>query len=458
MDKSRVFINRTLNLRKIKYVGFDMDHTLVRYNTRKFEELTYKQVIKKLVSERGYPSEILNLKFDFDKVIRGLVLDSKNGDVLKLNQFGKIRLKSHGTKKISYTELKTQHQDIYIDYSLENYYFINSGFSISVALLFSQLIDLKDGKLFKSLPPYQEIAADVRFFTNECHCDQSLENVVKNDIKNYIIPDPDVVRGLERFKSHGKKLFLLTNSFYEYTKMLLDYTILPFLSNHKHWLDLFDIIITGGDKPRFFYDEIPFLRIDPDTSTMTNDRRVITKGVFQGGNAKIFTKSMNLNEEDILYIGDHIYGDIVRLKQECNWRTGLVVEELEHELESINKTSGLNSEVEALMQEKAPLEEKMMEVITKQKETGTSISEDEFRKLQTQISELDLKIRDNIQNIQAAFNPDWGEIMRMGNEESFFARQVIRYSCIYMPRLSDFLNISPRSYLRSVRRKMPHEL
>ena len=250
--KSRVFINRTLNLRKIKYVGFDMDHTLVRYNTRKFEELTYKHVLKKLISLKGYPEEIMNLKYDFDNVIRGLVLDSKNGDVLKLNQFGKIRLKAHGTKKISYTGLKKQHHDIYIDSRLDNYFFINSGFSVAIALLFSQLVDLKDTSLFQSLPAYQEIAEDVRYCTNECHSDWSIKGVVENDIKNYIIQDPDVVKGLERFKAHGKKLFLLTNSFYEYAKMLLDYTILPFLSNHKHWLDLFDIIITGGDKPRFF--------------------------------------------------------------------------------------------------------------------------------------------------------------------------------------------------------------
>ena len=32
--KNGVYVNRTLNLRKIKYIGFDMDHTLVRYNTR----------------------------------------------------------------------------------------------------------------------------------------------------------------------------------------------------------------------------------------------------------------------------------------------------------------------------------------------------------------------------------------------------------------------------------------
>jgi len=27
----KVYVNRTLNLKKIKYLGLDMDHTLVRY-------------------------------------------------------------------------------------------------------------------------------------------------------------------------------------------------------------------------------------------------------------------------------------------------------------------------------------------------------------------------------------------------------------------------------------------
>ncbi len=435
-----------------------MDHTLVRYNTKKFEELTYEHVIKKLIIEKNYPEEILNLKYDFDKVIRGLVLDSKNGDVLKLNQFGKIRFKAHGTKRISYQDLKNQHQDKYIDHRLAHYFYIDSGFSVAEALLFSQLVDLKDGNLFKTLPSYQKIAEDVRFCTNESHSDQSLKGAVEKNIKNYIIQDSNIAKGLERFKAHGKKLFLLTNSFYEYTKLLLDYTILPFLSNHKHWIDLFEVIITGGDKPRFFYDNIPFLKIDPKTNFMTNDKQDISKGVYQGGNARTFTKSMNLNEEDILYIGDHIYGDVVRLKQECNWRTGLVVEELSNELDTLSKVNPLNSEVEKLMKKKQPLEDQLVDITTERMETGTNTSENEFKTLQNQISKIDLKIRENIQNIQLSFNSHWGEIMRVGNEESFFARQVIRYSCIYMPRLSDFLNISPRSYLRSIRRKMPHEL
>ena len=36
-----VYCNRTLNLKRIKYIGFDMDHTLVRYDIEKFEHLVH---------------------------------------------------------------------------------------------------------------------------------------------------------------------------------------------------------------------------------------------------------------------------------------------------------------------------------------------------------------------------------------------------------------------------------
>jgi FMN phosphatase YigB (HAD superfamily) len=57
-----IFINRTLNLKKIKAIGFDMDYTIVRYNSEAFEEFTHQETLKKLVSDKGYPAEILKLK------------------------------------------------------------------------------------------------------------------------------------------------------------------------------------------------------------------------------------------------------------------------------------------------------------------------------------------------------------------------------------------------------------
>ena len=72
-----IYVNRVLNLKKIKAIGLDMDYTLVRYYTEAFERQTYQIVRRRLVKEKGYPKEILDIDFDFQRAIRGLVIDEK---------------------------------------------------------------------------------------------------------------------------------------------------------------------------------------------------------------------------------------------------------------------------------------------------------------------------------------------------------------------------------------------
>ena len=86
-----VYVNRVLNMKKIKAIGFDMDHTLVEYHTENFEELVHQETLKKLVSNLDYPKDCLKLKFDFHLVIQGLVIDKKRGNILKLSRFGKVK-------------------------------------------------------------------------------------------------------------------------------------------------------------------------------------------------------------------------------------------------------------------------------------------------------------------------------------------------------------------------------
>ena len=55
MAESKVFVNRILNMKKIKLIGLDMDHTLIRYNTENFERLSHTKIMEKLVSRKNYP-------------------------------------------------------------------------------------------------------------------------------------------------------------------------------------------------------------------------------------------------------------------------------------------------------------------------------------------------------------------------------------------------------------------
>lgn len=454
----KVFINRTLNLKKIQWVGFDMDHTLIRYQSENFERLAHGIVLDKLISVRKYPEQIRNLPFEFNRMIRGLVIDKKKGNLLKLNKYAGIRLSYHGTKQIEYSEQKNLYKSIYIDLGDKNYFAVDTTFSISHALLFAQLVDLKDGALKEQLPPYETIAQDIEFLIDEAHKDGSIKDIVKKELSKFIIKSPEVVAGLERLRKHGKKLFILTNSFYDYTKALMDYAINPFLKSHKDWTEIFEIVITGARKPRFFYDKLHTLKVDPTSGLMSNWEMDIGPGIYQGGSAGAFTDSLKVSGDEILYVGDHIYGDILRLKKDCNWRTALVVEELDHELAGLRKVKTIDDRIQQLMDEKEPFEKQVNQILTQNKETGVPVDQKSLDSLQDKIGAIDSKLRDLIKKHQEHFNPYWGEIMRIGSEQSYFASQVERYACIYMPKLDDFFEVSPRTYLRANRALLPHEL
>jgi hypothetical protein len=54
----QIFCNRSLNMKNIVAVGFDMDYTLAQYMPETFESLAYQHTIEKLVYDLKYPSEV----------------------------------------------------------------------------------------------------------------------------------------------------------------------------------------------------------------------------------------------------------------------------------------------------------------------------------------------------------------------------------------------------------------
>lgn len=453
----KVFVNRTLNLKKIRYIGVDMDHTLVRYNSQNFEKLSHTTMIEKLV-KRGYPETLRKLTFDYNYAIRGLVIDRKMGNLLKLNRYTAIRASYHGLKPLDFKSHQKLYKSTYIDLSNSDYLAVDTSFSISLANLIAQIVELKETDLSNKFPEFSQIADDVLDALDEAHRDGSLKDVVKKNLDQYIIKDPELVAGLEKFRRHGKKIFVLTNSDFHYTKLLLDYAIQPFLKEHKSWQDLFEFVITFSSKPKFFYESQKFLRVNPADGTMTNMEGKLTPGIYQGGNAKKFTADLELAGDDILYIGDHIYGDILRLKKDCNWRTAMVIEELDEEVENNKKAEPLNQEIEVLMKKKEPLEDELTELMTRKIEKAADLNEQQIESLQKTISEIDGQISQLIKKQQIMYNGNWGQLMRAGNEESYFAYQLDRYACVYMEKLGDLLELSPRTYFRAPRRPLAHEI
>jgi HAD superfamily 5'-nucleotidase-like hydrolase len=458
MDMHKVFVNRIINMRKIKLVGLDMDHTLIRYNSENFESLVYELIKEKLVEIKNYPAVLKKLKFNFHDAIRGLVIDCNNGNILKLSRYGAIRQSYHGTKQISFNEQQEIYRSIYVDLGDPNYMPIDTSFSIAFCVLYGQLVDLKDELPVHEMPNYQTIAKDVQYCVDKVHSDGSLKGIISKDLKKYVLKEKAVVEGLKHFIRHGKKIFILTNSEYSYTKLLLDYAITPFLNKGETWQDLFEYVITLANKPRFFYDNLRFLSVNPDNGTMINVEGQLVPGVYQGGNAKKFTESLNIRGDEILYIGDHIYGDILRLKKDCNWRTALVVDELGAEIAAQVKALPIEKKIVEAMNIKKALEQKYVNLCTLSIDEGSQQYDQEIQELQLQISTVDLQISKLLKEQSAFYNHKWERVFRAGAEESYFAYQVDRFACIYMEKLSNLLEHSPITYFRANRRLLAHDI
>ena len=453
-----IFVNRTLNMKQIAAIGLDMDYTLVRYDSVAFEQMTYEEIKKKMIDDRKYPTEIKKLKFEFNRAIRGLVIDKPHGNILKLSTYSKVKQSFHGTKEMDYKDQQKIYQGLTIDLNdSDRFSIVDTTFSIAYCVLYMQIVDLKDKYPEWKLPDYKQIETDLLEALDISHRDGTLKGEVRKNITKYIVPDEDTVKSLERFKMHGKKIWVVTNSDFSYTKLLLDYAINPFLEDHKSWMELFDIVITSSAKPRFFTDKMPFLEIDHATGYMKNHEGPITQGLFQGGSANNLQKSSGLSGEQILYLGDHIYGDVLSIKKTCNWRTALVIDELIQEEEAIEASSNLMKDINKLMDDKVELEKKIDAVYDKEIEKGKKPEKDKIQKYFKEIEKCDKQLGKMIRSHSKFFNPFWGETMRAGNEPSRLAGQIEKYACIYMSKVSDFVDYSPRSYFRPKRRSLPHE-
>jgi len=224
----------------------------------------------------------------------------------------------------------------------------------------------------------------------------------------------------------------------------MEYAFDPYLKEHKSWRDLFQVVITFAMKPRFFTGSAPFLKVSPDTGLMENYEGSVESGIYQGGNANQLQADIGIEGEDFLYLGDHIFGDVVSIKKTCNWRTALVLSPLKEEMQGIQKSSTLQAEITSLMEQKIKHEH----LLKTQNDRSQMVS----------INELNAQISERVQQIKQFFNPNWGELMRAGAEESRFADQVEKYACVYMERVSDLNEYTSDFYFRPLRRYLPHEL
>ncbi|MFN7134465.1 MAG: 5'-nucleotidase domain-containing protein, partial [Myxococcales bacterium] len=173
-----IFCNRTLNMRSIKAIGYDMDYTLIHYRVEEWETQAYEHIRQRLLA-RGWP--VQQLKFDPAQVIRGLVIDLEEGNLVKANRFGFVKKAVHGTRPLDYEKQRRSYARTLVDLSRERWVFLNTLFSLSEACIFGQLVDLYDDGRLPEVKSYTEVYKHVRQTLDAAHMEGQLKAEILGD-------------------------------------------------------------------------------------------------------------------------------------------------------------------------------------------------------------------------------------------------------------------------------------
>jgi len=477
---SRIFVNRNLRLDKIEMVGFDMDYTLALYNQPRIEELSMRATLNKLVTAKGYPEAILGLAYDPMLAVRGLVVDRMNGNIFKPDRYGFPGRARHGLANIDRERAGELYQRERTRLSNRRYAWIDSLFALPEAVLYACLVDYFDHHGGTAKPDYSTMWEHIRECIDLAHRDGSIKTIVGAALPDYVERDDALAETLHKFRSSGKRLFLLTNSAWDYTSTVMSYLLgrAPArrgeASPYPSWRHYFDVIVVSAGKPEFFSEEHPFVDLDAGGEPLSKaSTGPFQRGrIYQGGNIKDFQERARASGDRVLFVGDHIYGDMLRSRKSSNWRTAMVLQELEHEVTihdrirpELSRLDRLDAELIHLDGE---LNERQVALRTLQKIEDDPSTDEPVTAAKRTIKEAIEKLRRDLRaaavqhrtlesTIDDAFNPYWGPIFREGYEVSKFGEQVEAYACVYTSRVSNFRFYSPMQYFRGPRDRMPHE-
>ncbi len=458
----RIYANRTLNLRSIKAIGYDLDYTLVHYNPVEWERRAYEHTRDRLL-ERGWP--VGELEFDPDQVIQGLTIDLELGNLLKVTRFGYVIRAVHGTKRYQFSQLRRTYAGTVVDLAEDRWVFLNTMFSMSEAALFAQIVDLADQGLIPEVMGYEDLYRTVRDSLDDAHMEGTLKAEILADPERFVEPDPQVPRTLLDQKAAGKRLMLITNSDWDYARRIMEYAFDPYLGDGMSWRDLFDTVIVSARKPGFFFDDHTLYHVvDEDLSLLTPHAGVAESGaVYFGGCARRVEESLGISGDEILYFGDHLFGDVHASKAQLRWRTALILRELESEVDALDAFASKETRLTELMADKETLEVELAGLHLEQLrrvESGDRPSKQSNKAIETvhaRLAKLDDEIAPLAIEAGVLNNAHWGLLMRSGLDKSLFARQVERYADVYTSRVSNFLEATPFAYLRAARASLPHE-
>eukprot|EP01134_Creolimax_fragrantissima_P004199 CFRG4199T1 len=457
---NRVYGNATTHLNNVQWYGLDFDYTFMEYTTD-LQNLIYGIAKSYLIEHKSYPEALSTLEYDPHMTIRGLHFDKKTGYLMKLDQFGRIM---EGTVYLGHQPVSaTEIIEVYGGWKLSKSYIaqnmrlMSDLYSSPECTLLADVTQLFMDREIRHASRY--LIRDIMEAIQHAHLSGRLHNEVKANPALYIKCSGDIETYLTHLRNAGKKLFLITNSEYTYVDACMKFALAPSSSKRTEqciegttgelWTELFDVIVTGARKPYWFDRFTPFREIDLKTGHMSfKEVTELKKGcVYTEGGMDEFHRLLQIDGGKVLYMGDHIFSDLVAPSRSAQWKTVAIIKELEHEVAEL-ESQRYNENLTTLRQVDALID-------AGQRFTPNNSTTDQVayqRILCLKIKRVRVR-----QEMKQSFNPMFGSVFRTFENRTYFFNQLCRYCDLYTSRASNLMHYNDNHSFYAGREVFPHE-
>jgi hypothetical protein len=352
---------------------------------------------------------------------------------------------------------------------------IDTLFGLPEAALFCLLVDHFEVAQRTPWRDWSRLYEDVRACIDRAHADNTIKQEIVKDPQRFIVRDAQLPATLAAFRAQGKRLFLLTNSEPYYTETVMRHLLHGTVEQFADWRDYFDYVVVSACKPDFYQNERALVAMTAEQLQAAGMRH--SGVVYTGGCSRVLEELSGHRGDEVLYVGDHTFGDILRAKKRPGWRTAMIVEELKNEIDLERSLAGEYQVIDqmvarrnATILEGNRLRRRLQQIVHRSADPG--LPDEDRARLQEQSQVLDTRLRAQEDDVAALgvsvkerkalverrFNKHWGKLFKCGEINRRFGHQVKDFACIYTSSVSNFLAYPDSMYFRSSREIMPHEM
>lgn len=332
-------------------IGFDLDNTVARYKVGAMMEMEY-DILANYLIQKGYSKKHLLKPVEQDFLLKGLIVDNENGNILKIAANGRILAATHGTKLLNDEEIQRVYPNYHWEptdlfakdplhtwngpYS-EKMRTLLDYFDVVASLVYARAVDSVDeesGGPRNNYNIWPDLLEALQQMFNRDHFQQEkgvyFSKMKSNPEKYYYRCSDDLIDWFKILKKRNKLLFLITGAYVDFASLTASTAL------GRNWRDYFDIIITYAKKPGFFTQNRDFIGLDGFKETMPVALENLNLGgIYTHGNwndlHKFLSQHSPENNPKFLYIGDNLIQDIYTPNVYSHCDTVAVCEELQAE-------------------------------------------------------------------------------------------------------------------------------